>query len=62
MTTNNAAALELIEKAYNAKEQSTVTLLLGAAKRLDSTIDTKAIEQQWFNKWLADQQEKRNTK
>lgn len=59
---NNAAARELLERAYRAKTQAELTLLLGSVKRLDPTIDTEAIEKQWRENWLKEENKKRNQK
>ena len=57
MTTNQEVAQSLIIRAMQSTKASEMDLLLGAAARLDNTIDYNAIKKAWIEQWLTENKE-----
>lgn len=58
---NHEAARSLVQRALQAETQGEAELLLGAAYRLDKTINADAIANIWQEQWLEANKNRKGT-
>lgn len=58
MTTEQQAALNLINRAMDESKQSTAYLLIDSAYRLDESIDVNQVRADWLDKWLQENKDR----
>jgi hypothetical protein len=56
---NQEAAKSLVERAMESRNQSTATLLIGAACRLDASLSEEDLQKAWLEKWLKNNENRR---